>query len=178
MLTGVKRDPRHSLIDQENTLTQAPPPADMKMQRSSRDPETVPAVLEAWLATLLPAGAEPQVVLHSGIDSNGMSSETLVLDVTWTENGSRDTHEFVARVQPATADFPVFEHYDLQGQYDVIKFVGDHTDVPVPAMSFNETSGSVLGTPFFLMERIDGIVPPDVLPYTFGDNWFFDADPS
>ena len=33
----------------------------------------------------------------------------------------------------------------------------------------------MLGTPFFLMDHVDGIVPPDVMPYTFGDNWFADA---
>jgi aminoglycoside phosphotransferase (APT) family kinase protein len=36
----------------------------------------------------------------------------------------------------------------------------------------------VLGTPFFLMDRVEGIVPPDVMPYPFGDNWLFDADPA
>ena len=35
----------------------------------------------------------------------------------------------------------------------------------------------MLGTPFFLMDHVDGIVPPDVMPYTFGDNWFADAAP-
>ena len=68
-------------------MTQAPPPADLKMQRSSRDAARVPEVLEGWLSSLLPEHAEPEVVLHSGIDSNGMSSETLVLDATWTEGG-------------------------------------------------------------------------------------------
>ena len=33
----------------------------------------------------------------------------------------------------------------------------------------------MLGTPFFLMDYVEGIVPPDVMPYTFGDNWFSDA---
>ena len=33
----------------------------------------------------------------------------------------------------------------------------------------------MLGTPFFLMDHVDGVVPPDVMPYTFGDNWFADA---
>ena len=41
-------------------------------------------------------------------------------------------------------------------------------------VQFLRDAGS-LGQPFFFMERIDGIVPPDVMPYTFGDNWFFDA---
>ena len=60
-------------------MTQGPP-ADLKLQRSSRDPATVPPLLEAWLAGALPDGADPKVTLHSGIDSNGMSSETLVFD--------------------------------------------------------------------------------------------------
>jgi aminoglycoside phosphotransferase (APT) family kinase protein len=27
------------------------------------------------------------------------------------------------------------------------------------------------------MDYVEGIVPPDVLPYTFGGNWFADAAP-
>lgn len=157
-------------------MTQAPPPADLKMQRSSRDAARVPEVLEGWLQGLLPAHAEPEVVLHSGIDSNGMSSETLVLDATWTEGGSRDTVPMVARVAPAPQDFPVFPRYELGHQYEVIRQVGELTDVPVPGVRWLEESGEVLGTPFFLMDRVEGVVPPDVLPYPFGDNWLFDAD--
>jgi aminoglycoside phosphotransferase (APT) family kinase protein len=44
-------------------------------------------------------------------------------------------------------------------------------------MRWLENTGTVLGTPFFLMDHVDGLVPPDVMPYTFGDNWFFDAEP-
>lgn len=152
------------------------PPADLKMQRSSRDAALVPAALERWLSSLLPDGADPEVVLHSGIDSNGMSSETLVLDATWTEGGQRSTHPLVARVAPAPQDFPVFPRYDLGHQFEVIRQVGELTDVPVPGVRWLEESGEVLGTPCFLMDRVEGVVPPDVLPYPFGDNWLHDAD--
>ena len=27
------------------------------------------------------------------------------------------------------------------------------------------------------MERVEGEVPPDVMPYNFGDNWLYDAAP-
>lgn len=156
-------------------MTQAPPPADLKMQRSSRDAASVPTLVSTWLATLLPEGADPQVVLHSGIDANGMSSETLILDATWTEDGTRSTHEYVARVAPAAEDFPVFPTYALQDQYDAMRIVGEVTDVPVPRVSFSEPTGTVLGTPFFLMDRVEGVIPQDVLPYNFGDNWLHDA---
>ncbi|GAA1133063.1 phosphotransferase family protein [Nocardioides aquiterrae] len=158
-------------------MTQAPPPADLKMQRSSRDPTALPTRLADWLATVLPEGAQPVVTLHSGVDANGMSSETLILDVDWTEDGEPRHGEYVARVAPSAEDLPVFPNYALQDQYDAIRLVGELTDVPVPAVRWMEPTGEVLGTPFFLMDRVDGVVPQDVLPYNFGDNWLHDASP-
>jgi len=159
------------------------PTSDMKLQRTARDPATVPPLLEAWLTGALPAGAEPEVTILSGIDSNGMSSETLVFDATWTEDGERSTREFVARVAPSPDEFPVFMDYALQDQYDAMRIVGERTGVPVPEVGLFEPTGEVLGTPFFLMKRIDGIVPPDVPPYNWGTapdidgNWLSDASP-
>ena len=157
-------------------MAEAPDP-NLTLQRSSRDLDSVRGALETWLATVLPPGAGPAVTLHSGIDANGMSSETLVLDVDWVEDGTPRRGEYVARVAPAPEDFPVFPTYDLPGQRELIRQVGELTRVPVPAVSHLEPTGSVLGTPFFLMERVDGLVPQDVLPYNFGDNWLFDATP-
>ena len=154
-------------------MTQGPP-ADLKLQRTSRDPATVPGLLEDWLAGALP-GAAPKVTLHSGIDANGMSSETLVFDATWTEDGEQRTAEYVARVAPSPDEFPVFMNYALQDQYDAMRIVGERTEVSVPTVGLFEPTGEVLGTPFFLMDRIDGVVPPDVPPYNWGDNWLADA---
>src|SRR5699024_3647674 len=57
------------------------------------------------------------------------------------------------------------------------RLIGELTDVAVPPVRWLEGTGAVLGRPFFLMERVEGVVPPDVMPYTFGDNWLFDATP-
>ena len=155
-----------------------PPPADMKLQRSSRDAAGTERLLQDWLASVLPPGSDPSLVLLSGIDANGMSSETLVLDATWQEDGQAKVGRYVARVAPAAEDFPVFPRYDLREQYDAMRLVAELTDVPVPRVSLIEPTGEVLGTPFFLMDRIEGVIPPDVLPYNFGDSWVHDADPS
>ena len=152
--------------------------ADLHLQRSSRDQGAVHDRLEEWLATILPDGAEPEVSLHAGVDSNGMSSETVVLDVAHTADGVRITERLVARVAPAPEDLPVFAEYRLGDQYDAMRLAAELTDVPVPRVRWMEPTGDVLGTPFFLMDRVDGVVPPDVLPYTFGDNWLFDASPA
>jgi aminoglycoside phosphotransferase (APT) family kinase protein len=146
-----------------------------RLQRSGRDTSTLPDVLSQWLATVLPGGVAPQVTVESGIDSNGMSSETIVLTVRRDDDGSPVEERFVARVAPSAEDVPVFDSYRLDHQFEVIRLVGESTDIPVPQVRWLEPTGSVLGTPFFLMDHVEGIVPPDVMPYTFGGNWFYDA---
>ncbi|RZI92077.1 MAG: phosphotransferase family protein [Microbacterium sp.] len=156
-------------------MTTEQPPQDMHLTRSSRDQDAMAATLTPWIAAQLPEGADPEVALSGASDANGMSSETILADITWTEDGERATHPFVIRMAPAPQDVPVFQTYRLDHQYEAIRLVGELSDVPVPTPRWLEPTGDVLGQPFFFMERIDGIVPPDVMPYTFGDNWFFDA---
>ncbi|MCV7358834.1 phosphotransferase family protein [Mycolicibacterium fluoranthenivorans] len=142
-----------------------------RLQHSSRDVSTVPAAIAQWLATQLPGKDTPVVTVESGVDANGMSSETILLTVDW--DGTQQ--HMVARVAPTDADVPVFSSYRLDHQFELMRQVGELTDVPVPRVRWIDTTGDVLGTPFFLMDRVDGIVPPDVMPYTFGGNWFADA---
>ena len=158
-------------------MTDNQAPDDMKLQRSSLDTTAMPAALASWLATKLPDGANPSVTLHPRIDANGMSSETITFDATWQEDGRQHSASYVARAAPRAQDVPVFENYSLQDQYDTMRIIGERSEVPVPHVSFMEPSGSVLGTPFFLMDRLTGVVPPDLMPYNFGDNWLFNASP-
>ncbi|KAA1250418.1 phosphotransferase family protein [Mycobacterium simiae] len=146
-----------------------------RLQRSSRDITTLPAVLSCWLSSVLPAGAAPNVMVESGVDSTGMSSETIILTAHWQRDGKPITQKMVARVAPAAEDVPVFPTYRLDHQFQVMRQVRELTDVPVPTVRWIETTGDVLGTPFFVMDYVDGMVPPDVMPYTFGNNWFADA---
>ena len=146
-----------------------------RMQRSSRDTTTVPRVMSQWLSTVLPGGVTPEVTVESGVDSTGMSSETIILTARWQQDGQQVEQKLVARVAPTTEDVPVFPIYRLDHQFEVIRQVGELTDVPVPAVRWIEPTGEVLGAPFFLMDYVDGVVPPDVMPYTFGNNWFADA---
>ncbi|OBG79931.1 aminoglycoside phosphotransferase [Mycobacterium sp. GA-1841] len=145
------------------------------LQRSSRDVTALPAVLSTWLSTLLPGGVNPEITVESGVDSNGMSSETIMLTGRWEQHGEPQEQKWVARVAPTADDVPVFSSYRLDHQFEVMRQVGELTDVPVPRVRWIDTAGEVLGTPFFLMDRVDGQVPPDVMPYTFGGNWFADA---
>lgn len=151
----------------------AQPPGQMHLQRSSRDKDDLPARLADWLGTR--TGGAVQAVVTGDVDSSGMSSETVLLDIDWQEAGAERSGSFVLRMAPAPDDVPVFRTYRLDHQYDALRLVAELSDVPVPQARWLEPTGTVLGAPYFLMERIDGLVPPDVMPYTFGDNWLHDA---
>lgn len=145
------------------------------LERSSRDTSTLPSVLSQWLSTVIPGGVAPQITVESGIDANGMSSETIILTGRWDEDGQHREEKWVARVAPTAEDVPVFSSYRMDHQFDVIRLVAEKTDVPVPRVRWLQADGSVLGAPFFLMDYVEGQVPPDMMPYTFGNNWFADA---
>jgi aminoglycoside phosphotransferase (APT) family kinase protein len=142
------------------------------MQRSSRSPEVLRARLEDWLRGKHADASIPEL---QGTAANGMSSDTLLFDATWTDADGPQVHRLVTRLAPDAVDVPVFPSYDLTRQFDIIRTVREQTDVPVPTPYWNEPSSEPLGAPFFVMGRIDGLVPPDVMPYNFGDSWIFDA---
>lgn len=145
-----------------------------ELKRSSRDLENVRRGLQGALATQVP-GTGHAVDSIAGTSTNGMSSETLLFDASWDEGDQRRSERLVARVAPQGEDIPVFPTYDLPGQYLTIKTVATLTDVPVPPAWWCESDPAVIGSPFFVMGRVDGEVPTDVPPYNFGDGWVYRA---
>jgi len=144
---------------------------------SRRDREELRRRLATWLATKLPPGASPEISALSIPETNGLSSETLIFDAAWNDGGARRTQKYVARMSPEMTDYPVFPSYDLALQYRCLRLVGEHTDVPVPRAPWLETDEAHLGSAFFVMEHVPGIVPPDMPPYIFG-SWLTEASPA
>jgi aminoglycoside phosphotransferase (APT) family kinase protein len=141
-----------------------------EVQRSTRDLASLRAGLAAWLTEQ--AGADVELGEVEVPGTNGMSSETVLLDAAW--DGER--HRLVARLAPEPSAVPVFPAYDLERQARVMTEVRAASDVPVPEVLWTEPDGGRLGTPFFVMRRVDGRVPPDVMPYNF-DSWVSAATP-
>ncbi|HEX2576173.1 MAG TPA: phosphotransferase family protein [Aquihabitans sp.] len=149
-----------------------------KLTTTTRDSAELGRRIEAWLAGTLSAGADPSVCDVVKPEGNGMSSETLLFTARYADGGAPVERRFVARIEPELDKVPVFPTYDLRLQFDVMSLVSAATDVPVPETFWFEADAGVIGAPFFVMERIDGEVPRDVLPYTFPDpNWVIDATP-
>ena len=106
-----------------------------------------------------------------------MSSETLVFDATWTEDGEqRDGGVRRPGRAVAAEDVPVFANYALQDQYDAMRIVGERTDVPVPAVGLDgaDRRGARHAV---LPDGPDRRASsrPTCCPTTSGDNWLFDA---
>ena len=167
----------------EGTHAASTPPGPVSMDadritRTTRRPHETAEHLERWLALTLGPGREPVITELSSPESNGMSSETLLFTARWHDDGEPTERRLVARIEPPSTAYPLFPTYDLGMQFRVLRLVGEHTAVPVPETLWYEDDPAVLGGPFFVMAQVDGRVPPDVLPYTFADNWVFDAEPA
>ncbi|MGZ8762079.1 MAG: phosphotransferase family protein, partial [Acidimicrobiia bacterium] len=133
-----------------------------KPKTSTRELDDLHTRLSTWLAAQLPDAAAPEVGALSTPSSGGMSSETLLFDATWNEGGSTQRRSLVARLAPEDSAVPVFPRYDLDRQARVIRLVGERTKVPVPEVRWFEADPGPLGSPFIVMDQVDGIAPPDV----------------
>ncbi|GAB4584595.1 phosphotransferase family protein [Nocardia sp. IFM 10818] len=157
-------------------MTSADPNQRRQLTTSERDLDVLTEELAGWLATKVDADAPPKVTSLTRPTAGGMSSTTLLFEAEWSENGQPAGGSFVARLAPEDSSFPVFEKYDLATQYAVIDGVAKATDVPLPPLCWLENDERVLGSPFFVMRRVDGRVPEDNPPYVFL-GWLFDSTP-
>ncbi|WP_280253933.1 phosphotransferase family protein [Nocardia abscessus] len=159
-------------------MTDDPDPAQrQQLTVSERDLDVLTGDLARWLDTKVSADELPRVSELSRPQSGGMSSTSILFDAEWSAGGRAERGSFVARMAPEAGSFPVFETYDLATQYQVMAGVAAATDVPLPGLCWLETDPKPLGTPFFVMRRIDGRVPTDNPPYVFV-GWLFDASPA
>jgi aminoglycoside phosphotransferase (APT) family kinase protein len=159
----------------DDDAASGPPEATARPQTFTRDLEDTRRALESWLAARRPDARSIRIPELNIPATNGMSTETLLFDAVFDEDGTERTEPLVARVAPDPVNVPVFREYDLEGQFQIMRQVALDTSVPVPRVHWLERDPSVLGAPFFVMEKRYGIVPPDLMPYPFGDNWLFDA---
>ncbi|MFB7713056.1 phosphotransferase family protein [Streptomyces sp. NPDC056105] len=136
---------------------------------STRDPEEVARKLTTWLAVRLPGANAVNVSVP---ESNGMSSETLLFDIEHPEPPVRSC---ALRLAADPSAYTIFPDYDMPRQYRTMRLAAERTGLPVPRVLWLEEDAGPLGAPFFVMERVEGRVPPDVMPYTYEGNWLHSA---
>lgn len=125
--------------------------------------------LSVWLSAQLPG--KPKIEIRDVSEpAQGFSSRTILFTAAWREGNVSRQRPLVARLQ---RDVAVPMLADVFHQYRVMRAIAQASDVPVPNIDFAETDPEVLGAPFFLMDRIDGRVPPD-FPSYHSEGWFAD----
>lgn len=142
------------------------------MEPETNEMDALKSKLLPWLEKKMPE-AEDLRIADIGKPGMGISSETFLLDLSYGLSGQRKSAGMVLRTAPL--DSKVFPEYELGHQFRIMEALKD-TDVPVAGMHWMEEDPSVLGSPFFLMERLHGEVPQDYPPY-HGSGMFFDATP-
>lgn len=111
--------------------------------------------LAAFLQAQLPAAEEVTVGNPQGMPA-GASNETVAFDLRVRCDGRAWTMPLVLRPQREEG---ILAPYDVSRQFRVMRGLAG-TAVRVPAVAWLEPTGSVLGTPFFVMERVRGETLP------------------
>jgi aminoglycoside phosphotransferase (APT) family kinase protein len=134
------------------------------------DPRHAERQLTAWLSTRLQDANDVRVHDAHVPTAGGLSAETVLFEVSWTQSGKPRTRSLAARVQPSGD--AVFPAYDFATEFRVLAALGC-AGMPVPEVLWHEPDRSVLGGEFIVMEQVHGRVPADDPPYTM-DGWVLD----
>jgi aminoglycoside phosphotransferase (APT) family kinase protein len=141
----------------------------------ARDPDETARQLTAWLTGV--AGLDDVCVGAIEIPAaTGFSNETVMFDATWADGtAGADAHRLVVRIAPQA--YQVFLETNFESQFRVMDALGEHSDVPIPKMLWFEADPAWFGSPFWIMERVDGQVPSDAPPYATA-GWLHDSSPA
>jgi aminoglycoside phosphotransferase (APT) family kinase protein len=139
-----------------------------------RDPEATKAALQQWLAARLGSGSDPRISRLELPGGGGFSNETYLFDATYRLDGTEQTEGFV--LQAAPIGEALFQTYDLRKVFELQLALASR-GVPVAPMRWYEDSPDLLGAPFYVMNRVDGLVPAD-RPSYHGTGFLHDLDPA
>ncbi|MCW2600156.1 MAG: aminoglycoside phosphotransferase [Frankiales bacterium] len=141
---------------------------------AQRDVDQSAKQLAAWLAPRVDADGDLLLSPFRGPGATGFSNETLIVDGTWSCGGQPQQATWVVRVAPS--GYTLFPDAAFEVQHTLLKTLATQTSIPVPNVRWYETDPAVLGAPFFVMDEVQGVVPPDNPPYHVS-GWLHDVTP-
>lgn len=141
---------------------------------TGRDIEITRYILGKWLLGQMPEATAVEVRSLEKPKSSGASSETYFVAVDVFGGREVDRRDYVLRFKPEA--HRLFLRDNFEQQYRLLNYLAAETDVPLPAIPFYEPEGTLLGGPFYLMERVEGLVPPDSPLYNTA-GFVFEATP-
>ncbi len=148
--------------------------SDVIVAPETRDLEELAQTLAAWMQDKLPDARDIRIDNLDYPRGAGQSHETILFDAHWNEGGDARTQGCVVRIKPG--DFTVFVDTLFEEQYRVMKLLHEDGQVRVAKPLWFEEDSSVLGRPFFIMEKKHGRVPVSIPPYS-QTGWLSEATP-
>jgi len=118
--------------------------------------------LQLWLEQAMPEASEIELAELSP-PGGGSSNDTLLSHLSWREKGEHKERGICVQITPSGN--PVFPSYDLERMYLIQKALGEKTDVPVPRVLWYEGDSSIVGAPFYGMEKVEGQICKDFPSY-------------
>jgi aminoglycoside phosphotransferase (APT) family kinase protein len=109
-----------------------------------------------WLYARMPEATQILLPEPQRPDA-GESSETFFLGPLIRKGGHQFRERWVLRVE--ATDHRIYRDPSVERQYRVMRLLAQGGTVPVPRVFWFEPDRSVLGAPFFIMERVEGRVP-------------------
>jgi len=131
-------------------------------QGKELDPEVVRAKLKSWFQSKNPRAQELSVSPFK-MAGNGLSNQTYFVDLEWQENGKKKLERLVIRWVPK-ASFNLYYKYDMREQYLLMKHLAK-TSVPVPITRWLVEDESVIGSTFYIVDRVEGWTPGEIPSY-------------
>jgi aminoglycoside phosphotransferase (APT) family kinase protein len=148
--------------------------SDVIVAPSTRDLEVLAGKLTQWLVARMPHASGLALGNFTYPRGAGQSHETILFDAQWREDGGDHSQGYVVRIKPS--EFTVFPDNLFEEQYRVMKALHDGDHVRVAKPMWLEEDPSVLGAPFFVMEKLKGRVPVSIPPYA-RSGWLAEATP-
>ncbi|MBI2863474.1 MAG: phosphotransferase family protein [Chloroflexi bacterium] len=110
--------------------------------------------LVSYLSTRLPEAKDISVSELTQATA-GFSYETYLFQASWHQGGMTRSQGYAVRIQPLWGPVPP---YDVEPQFRILQVLY-RTEVPVPRVFWLEKDPSILGAPFFVMEKVEGETP-------------------
>lgn len=139
-----------------------------------RDLQELGATLTGWLGTQMPHAQDIRIANLSYPLGAGMSHETILFDAIWMEGAAERAQGMVVRIKPVSNTVYPDDLFDQQ--YRLIQLMQSHGAVRVARPLWFESDGSILGAPFFVMEKVAGRVAVSYPPYS-RQGWLVETAP-
>jgi len=131
--------------------------------------------LSRWLGSRLPHATGIHLRNVRYLPGADMSGQTILFDAVWHQAGTEHTKGLVVRVKPTQHTLHLDDLFNEH--YAIIQLMHAQKHVRVAKPLWFETNGSILGAPFFVMEKIEGRVALNYPPHS-NSGLLVDAGPA